>query len=593
MSVTPGSDSVLQISNITIKHDKNLETPEVLIDGHPANVAWTHGNKRKYEAAFSPSLRLGPSQGLSIRWQQHQSLLGRIFSKGNLPKREKKVSAQELSDITEGQAGQKNWHYTEPGLEVKAVFRAQHGDAQDGAYFEQSVAESAGSSLHPLTEDILNTCPRFRILVIGKNVEHNQRGKADINEELISELNERFVLHDSMGFEAGEEKNFIAVQNFIQERNAMRDVKDKLHAVWMCFQVPIAGGRVLETGDEYFLKAKADPKNPLGSVPIIAVFTQYDKLVNSIVLGQVKAKIPGNAREGAPLVAEATFQEKSPAYKSTVQELVELTQNLVVEYISEAGFVTGMAQRTSLEVNIRTSIDVGSRKYWQSIVTGLNLGGKTMEQICRVLHTDIINVWNFYDPKRNLHSDEFRRLIYNLVEDKDGPPEKNTNTTAMLTGGASIIGTIAGFLSGPLLPIVIPILATGVLAAWLIQMYSISRDTLRRLITHIIQLILVMQIIFWLRHSLKLPDTYATSRRLAKLAYAIQEQNMCNDALRHDIEEYTKKLDVTDPKATVDKIVELIDKYRIKNPGDIDATQLENFNKEGDEDWAVTPIASK
>ncbi|KAG5652124.1 hypothetical protein H0H81_006200 [Sphagnurus paluster] len=290
---------------------------------------------------------------------------------------------------------------------------------------------------------------------------------------------------------------------------------------------------------------------------------------------------------------KVSVQEK---YKKTVKELVELTQNLVVDYITEAGSVTGMAQRTSLDANIRTSIEhviltfnletntnltyhisIGSRKYWKSIATGLGFGGKTMQQICHALHTDIINVWNFYDPKniKMLH----KKTIPTLLR--------------YSRGGASIIGTVTGLLSGPLLPIVLPVATADILAAWFIQIYNKSCDTLRRFMMHIIQLILVMEIIFWLRLALKLPDTYATSRRLAKLAYVIQERNTCNDALQRDIDEYTDKVNLVDPEATVNKIVELINKYSINNPGEINPKLLENLNTSLDEDRGLTLSTSK
>lgn len=61
---------------------------------------------------------------------------------------------------------------------------------------------------------------------------HTNAGKADIEEEIFSEDNQQFVLHDSQGFEAGEEDNLKIVRDFIDKRNRMPDIKDKLHAIW-------------------------------------------------------------------------------------------------------------------------------------------------------------------------------------------------------------------------------------------------------------------------------------------------------------------------------------------------------------------------
>ncbi|CAG8778637.1 723_t:CDS:2, partial [Acaulospora colombiana] len=100
----------------------------------------------------------------------------------------------------------------------------------------------------------------------------------DINREILSKENTRFVLHDSQGFEPGEVDNFQRVRDFIQTRNKMPDLKDKLHAIWICFATPVAGGRIFETGVEEFLKLKNG--GALGDVPIIAVFTKFDELVD-------------------------------------------------------------------------------------------------------------------------------------------------------------------------------------------------------------------------------------------------------------------------------------------------------------------------
>jgi len=84
------------------------------------------------------------------------------------------------------------------------------------------------------------------------NVSDSKAGVSDINTEIISGDNEQFVLHDSQGSEPGEVKNFEILKNFI--RSAMPDVKDKIHAIWLCFGIPRAGGRILETGIEKLLK---------------------------------------------------------------------------------------------------------------------------------------------------------------------------------------------------------------------------------------------------------------------------------------------------------------------------------------------------
>jgi predicted GTPase len=106
------------------------------------------------------------------------------------------------------------------------------------------------SWFHPVTEEILATCPKFRILVVGKsgagksslinaafgvnlaNVSHEQSGVANIYDDITSDQNSRFILHDSQGFVAGETQNLETVVRFITERVKQPELKDRLHAIW-------------------------------------------------------------------------------------------------------------------------------------------------------------------------------------------------------------------------------------------------------------------------------------------------------------------------------------------------------------------------
>ena len=64
-------------------------------------------------------------------------------------------------------------------------------------------------------------------------VSHGAVGKCNINDELYSsDENKRFVLHDSMGFEPGDEGHFDMVIKFLNDRKKKPDIKDQVHAVW-------------------------------------------------------------------------------------------------------------------------------------------------------------------------------------------------------------------------------------------------------------------------------------------------------------------------------------------------------------------------
>ena len=69
-------------------------------------------------------------------------------------------------------------------------------------------------------------------LISFKHVSHSKAGKSDIHQEITSEKNPRFVLHDSQGFAAGETSNFETVENFIRTKTLEKDVRNRLHAIW-------------------------------------------------------------------------------------------------------------------------------------------------------------------------------------------------------------------------------------------------------------------------------------------------------------------------------------------------------------------------
>jgi hypothetical protein len=57
-------------------------------------------------------------------------------------------------------------------------------------------------------------------------------GKCEIGDPLYSSENDRFVLHDSQGFEPGETNNFNKVKVFLEQRAKEPEIQDRLHAVW-------------------------------------------------------------------------------------------------------------------------------------------------------------------------------------------------------------------------------------------------------------------------------------------------------------------------------------------------------------------------
>ncbi|KIN98095.1 hypothetical protein M404DRAFT_158538 [Pisolithus tinctorius Marx 270] len=193
-------------------------------------------------------------------------------------------------------------------------------------------------------------------------------GEAVIEKELISPENDRFILHDSQGFEPAEGSNYDTVKSFIEARKMMPHIKDQLHAVWLCFPVPIIGHgeRLLEDAAEAFLEQSSEAL--------------------------------GNSEQTA---------SPHPNCERGHDELTKLTCKRVAESftsVSPVPFAAAGAQRRVPRVKIECSINDGHqythapKGYWRALATSTNFQGFKMVDCLRVIHTDIISVWNFYDP---------------------------------------------------------------------------------------------------------------------------------------------------------------------------------------------------
>ncbi|KAJ8588887.1 hypothetical protein M405DRAFT_862566 [Rhizopogon salebrosus TDB-379] len=466
------------------------------------------------------------------------------------------------------------------------------------------------------TDDISRICPRFRILVIGKTgvgksslierafgvkntlISNLTPGEANINSELISPQNDKFVLHDSKGFEPGEGGNVNTVQDFIRRRGLMPDLKDQLHAVWLCFEIPRTGGRLLETGTKDFLQLRRD--GHLGNVPFVIVFTKYDEIVN-----QVDYDLGPTLEEG---LSDDTIEEliKKEAdtklletcikplkvfagpdipyapvstddkYAQLLAHLIKLTEEHVHKHFAvDASVMASIAQRVNHELKIKASIDVGKRSlslflvhdyraeseppcftvYWEALASCTPFKDRTAWSCLCALHNDIIAVWNFHDPHRYLSSRDFRSLVMSMVDELDVEPTVNPNNT--ITAGLSIMGSITSISGGHT---VVRIAVGGaVLAKWVYDVYQASHGHLQRFISYIIDLTLVLQTLYLVS------DSQELSHRGINLAAASYQSSSMRASVHAKVQDYVGQLRVLErmDRYILNKIVELISLYTI------------------------------
>ncbi|KAG1777945.1 hypothetical protein EV702DRAFT_1278288 [Suillus placidus] len=497
---------------------------------------------------------------------------------------------------------------------------------------EQLVSPSDETlELQPTTDEMFRKCPQFRILVIGKvgvgktslincafGVQnaipaHDMPGEATIDVPLFSPQNNRFVLHDSNGFEPGEKGNLEIVRDFIDRRRAMPDLKDQLHAVWLCFQIPRAGGRLLETGVEQFLTSKL--KGELGNVPIVIVFTKYDLLLERVERtldeSAMKSLSKADIQELTETRAKDKLQEICIApletlgsgiphvtvstngnHEETLARLIQTTEELVYKHFgTDVSVMTSVAQRVDPGLNIKASIEVGKKKYWNALASGASFKNRSMWDCLHVLHTDIVNVWNFQDTHgvialffvvvaysdvayaQYLRSPEFRTMMTNMVDELDVGPTADPNKN--LAFGLSIVGTVAGIVSalaGPAAPIVAPIMASVVIAKWAYDIYQQSRVALQRFMKYIIDLTLVLQTLYIV---LQTPDLVSEnrekqgkkelSRRAIKLAVRSYHESPMSGEVHNRIQEYDRDLTFREraDRDSLDQLVQLLQSYNI------------------------------
>ncbi|KAN0101187.1 hypothetical protein V8E55_001171 [Tylopilus felleus] len=133
-----------------------------------------------------------------------------------------------------------------------------------------------------------------------------ERGIHDIENELIFRSNDKLVFHDSQGFEAGSEEEFLRMKKFIADCANTTILKKRIHAIWYCIPMDKLD-RAIQRSEEKFFD-ECDP----GGVPIVVLFTKFDALL-TVAMGKLaptdrKLPLP-QRRSKAEALIEGIFHE--------------------------------------------------------------------------------------------------------------------------------------------------------------------------------------------------------------------------------------------------------------------------------------------
>ncbi|KAG1873167.1 hypothetical protein F4604DRAFT_1681216 [Suillus subluteus] len=350
-------------------------------------------------------------------------------------------------------------------------------------------------------------------------------------------------------------------------------------------------------------------------VPIVAVFTKYDTLLDRMERTLDKSSLKGLSKVDIQELTKKNTKDKlqevciaplekfvgsnilhvavssgshcsNGNHKETLAHLIQNTEELICKHVgTDVSVMMSVTQRVDPGLKIKASIDVrvGKRKYWKAFTLSIPFKNRSMWDCLHVLHTDIVNVWNFQDPNGYLCSPKFRGLMTNIVNELDVGPTADANQN--LKFGLSMVGTIAGIVSalaGPAAPIIVLIAVSVVVVKWVREVYEQFCTALLRFMEYIIDLTLVLQTLYLLSENQEL------SRRAIKLMIKSYHDSPMSGRVHNQIQEYDRQLTLRKraDRDLLDQLIELLQSYSISAKEVLDLRgSLPDVNLLSDEPW--------
>ncbi|KAG2086073.1 uncharacterized protein F5147DRAFT_792342 [Suillus discolor] len=305
----------------------------------------------------------------------------------------------------------------------------------------------------------------------------------------------------------------------------MPDLKDQLHAVWLCFEIPRAGGHLLEMGAEDFLQSKRS--ETLGN--------EFEELVKNKTEAELQDTCIGPLQEFAGPGIPHVMISTTKGYKETLTNLIQITESCVNEHlVPEATVMSSVAHTCTAEE-------------FRELMMGM----------------------------------------LNTIQ--AGPTADPTKTMTFGLSMVGTIAGVVSALAGPVTPIVVPIAVGAVLVVWVhegiqnvirttifscakgyYEHFFVSHAVLQHFMSYIIHLTLVLQTLFIVSESQEL------TCRAIKLAVKSYLTSPMNKEVLTRIQDYVRPLTILECTNgdTLDKIKEMMQFYKI------DATQMSHLQAE-------------
>lgn len=131
--------------------------------------------------------------------------------------------------------------------------------------------------------------------------------------------NENLIIHDSGGFEAGDLSCVNTITDFIQFRKKQHRLAGQLHRIWHC--ISCSSNRPIQEAELHFFQ-KAD----IGNIPVVVVFTQFDKLVDDALINLINEEMKnGNFRPDIPRLRKLAYNAAVAKYEKEYRGQFERT----------------------------------------------------------------------------------------------------------------------------------------------------------------------------------------------------------------------------------------------------------------------------